>query len=203
MTTACWKMTETEILRCLFRQISIDNCHESYKQLFVRLQPSLVQFAFGILKSEPMAFEVVSDVFIRIWEKRQTLSDIDSPRSYLYQAVKNEAINALHKQERRQLHDALVWAVPAESVFFNPEQQLISKETLAALQRAVQELPPKCRTIFKLVKEDGLKYREVASLLDLSVKTVEAQMGIAIKRLAQCMALQLPERQVTASIAKK
>ncbi|MCU0333416.1 MAG: RNA polymerase sigma-70 factor [Chitinophagaceae bacterium] len=197
-------MTETEALHCLFRQLAIDNCSESYKQLFVRMQPSLVRFAFGILKSEALAFEVVSDVFIRIWEKRDTLQHVDSPRSYLYQAVKNEAINALHQQERRQLHDALVWAVPAESVFFNPEQQLISKETLAALQRAVQELPPKCRTIFKLVKEDGLKYREVAALLDLSVKTVEAQMGIAIKRLASCMQLQLPARQAGAkAVAKK
>ena len=68
---------------------------------------------------------------------------------------------------------------------------MMTAEMLNKIKRAVNELPPRCKLIFKLVKEDGLKYREVAELLQLSVKTVEAQMAIALRRLGRCMHIEL------------
>ncbi|MES2880605.1 MAG: sigma-70 family RNA polymerase sigma factor, partial [Bacteroidota bacterium] len=73
---------------------------------------------------------------------------------------------------------------PFENLSFDPEQLLISAELHQRLHAAIDALPPKCRLIFKLIKEDGLKYKDVAELLQLSVKTVEAQMSIALKRVA-------------------
>jgi RNA polymerase sigma-70 factor (ECF subfamily) len=68
---------------------------------------------------------------------------------------------------------------------------MITEEMVRQIKKAVNDLPPRCKLIFKLVKEDGLKYREVAELLNLSVKTIEAQMAIALRRLGKCMHLEL------------
>jgi RNA polymerase sigma-70 factor (ECF subfamily) len=126
-------------------------------------------------------------VFIFIWEKRGRLPDIQSPLLYLYTATKNRALNNIARQKRQQALDAGEWLVPLPSVYFDPEKLMITEEILQNIRKSVQELPTRCRLIFKLVKEDGLKYREVAELLQISVKTVEAQMAIAIRRLGKCM----------------
>jgi RNA polymerase sigma-70 factor (ECF subfamily) len=68
---------------------------------------------------------------------------------------------------------------------------MITEEMVRQIKKAVNDLPPRCKLIFKLVKEDGLKYKEVAELLNLSVKTIEAQMAIALRRLGKCMHLEL------------
>jgi RNA polymerase sigma-70 factor (ECF subfamily) len=78
------------------------------------------------------------------------------------------------------------WNTNINSPFFNPEELLISKEAVAKIMFSVNQLPPKCKTIFKMVKEEGLKYNEVAQLLEISPKTVEAQMAIAFRRIKQC-----------------
>ena len=82
-----------------------------------------------------------------------------------------------------QLED---WDTNISSVFFNPEELMISKEAVSNIMTSVNKLPPKCKTIFKMVKEEGLKYNEVAKLLDISPKTVEAQMAIALRRIRNC-----------------
>ena len=73
--------------------------------------------------------------------------------------------------------------VELKSIHFDPEQLMITAEMVKRIHQAIQQLPPKCRLIFKLVKEDELKYKEVAELLQLSIKTVEAQMTIALRKI--------------------
>ena len=70
---------------------------------------------------------------------------------------------------------------------------MMTEEMMRKIRQAVNDLPPRCRIIFKLVKEDGLKYKETAELLQLSIKTVEAQMAIALRRLGKCMHLEIKE----------
>jgi RNA polymerase sigma-70 factor (family 1) len=171
----------------LLQQITLHNSQEAYKELFLLLHKPLCQFAYGILKSHDDAEEVVSDVFIYIWEKRDKLENIESPLIYLYTAVKNRALNSIARQKRQQALDAGEWLVPLSSVYFDPEKLMMTEELIQTLRKAIQDLPTRCRLIFKLVKEDGLKYKEVATLLQISVKTVEAQMAIAIRRLGRCM----------------
>ena len=120
-------------------------------------------------------------------KKREKLTAIDAPLVYLYTAVKNRSLNAIAKQKRQQALDTGDWLVPLSSVYFDPEKLLMTEEMIQQIRRAINELPNRCRLIFKLVKEDGLRYREVAELLQISVKTVEAQMAIAIRRLGKCM----------------
>ena len=145
---------------------------------------SSISFARALVKAKEPAEEVVSDVFIKVWEKRRELEKIESLKLYLYVATRHIALNYLDKQRRKSTkpldyfqHSELI------SVNLDPEQLLITADMMAMLRKAVDQLPPKCKVIFKLVKEDGLKYKEVAEILGISVKTVENQLAIALHKL--------------------
>ncbi len=180
-------MLENDHIKRLLAAIALNNDQAAYKELFVLLHNRLKQFAYSILKSNEEAEELVSDVFIRIWEKREQLTTIESPLLYFYTTAKNLALNRISKQKRQQSLSPEDWLVQLNSIYFDPEQLMMTEEMMRQIKQAVNDLPPRCRIIFKLVKEDGLKYREVAELLQLSVKTIEAQMAIALRRIGKCM----------------
>ncbi|HEY0434677.1 MAG TPA: RNA polymerase sigma-70 factor [Chitinophagaceae bacterium] len=160
---------------------------QAYKQLFLLFYPSLVSFARSITRSTQVSEEIVSDVFIRVWEKRDQLDKVENLSLYLFTAVKNRCFNQLQQQKHNvnlQIHDT---DIQIKSLYHDPEQRLISAETIREIQQAIQDLPPQCRLIFKLVKEEGFKYKEAAELLQLSVKTIENQMSLAFKKLGSSM----------------
>ncbi|WP_315824758.1 sigma-70 family RNA polymerase sigma factor [Paraflavitalea speifideaquila] len=95
------------------------------------------------------------------------------------------------KQKRQRALDTSQWIMPLNSVYFDPEKLLMTEELIQKIRKAIEDLPTRCQLIFKLVKEDGLKYKEAADLLQISVKTVETQMAIAIRRLGKCMHLDM------------
>lgn len=184
-------MNNTAQIKELFDLVRLQDDEVAYKTLFIKLHKPLCQFAYSILKSQQDAQDVVSDIFITIWEKRNQLTDITSPLAYCYTAVKNRSLNILKQQKRQKELDNAEWLIPQNSVYFNPENLMMTEEIIQQIRLTIQNLPPRCRLIFKLTKDDGLKYREVAELLNISVKTVEAQMAIAMRRLAKCMPLNL------------
>lgn len=195
-------MPENEQIKYLLKRIADSNDQVAYKQLFVLLHGPLSQFAYSILKSKEEAEELISDMFIRIWEKRNTLTDIETPRLYFYTTAKNMAITRINRQKKQAGLNPENWLITLNSVYFNPEKLLITEEILRQIQMAISTLPPRCRLIFKLVKEDGLKYREVAELLHLSIKTVETQMAIALRRIGKCMHLEIREPNPQGSFKK-
>ena len=170
-------------IQYLLNEIALHNCEKAYKKLFMEMHESLTAFAFSIVKSSEDAEEVVSDFFISIWLRRTSLRSIENPRLYFFVAVRNTSLNKLTANGRNKLPNDMEWETSLTSVFFNPEELLLSTEVVKKIMAAVNELPARCKTIFKLVKEEGLRYAEVAKLLDISVKTVEAQMAIALRRI--------------------
>jgi len=180
-------MLENDYIKRLLTAIAQKNDQAAYKELFLLLHGRLKQFAYSILKSGEEAEELVSDVFIRIWQKKDQLTTIEAPLFYFYTTTKNLALNRLNKQKRQANHSSEDWLVQMNSIYFDPEQLMMTEEMVRQIRKAVNDLPPRCRIIFKLIKEDGLKYKEAAELLHLSVKTVEAQMAIALRRIAKCM----------------
>ncbi|MBL0199818.1 MAG: RNA polymerase sigma-70 factor [Chitinophagaceae bacterium] len=176
-------MIANELIHHLIDEIALHNSEKAYKTLFMQMHESLVDFATSILKSAEDAEEVVSDFFIIIWQRRAQLQAIENPRMYFYTGVKNAALNKLKSIKRSRQTSGIEWETSLKSVFFNPEELMLSAEIVKEVMKAVNELPPKCKIIFKLVKEEGLKYAEAANLLDISVKTVEAQMAIALRRI--------------------
>lgn len=163
-------------------RIALHNDEQAYKELFHHFYPSLYQFALSMVKSGQVAEEVVSDVFIRIWKKRAALARIQNLKLYLFTSTKNTSLNYL-RQQKREIDLPDDYRVQLRSVYFNPEELLITAEMIKRIQRAIQQLPPRCQLIFKLVKEDGLKHKEVAGLLNLSIKTVENQLAVALRKI--------------------
>lgn len=156
----------------------------------------LWQFAYALLRSRELAEEAVNDVFLSLWEKRVPLEGIRRIYPYLCQAVKHKALDYLRASKNRDGWSAAELETDHLTFVLNPEHILLNKELAGRLSLAVQHLPPRCRLIFRLVKEDGLKCREVAELLHLSVRTVEAQLAIALKKIGQSLLPYLPEQEI-------
>lgn len=166
---------------------------DALKALFGHLGHRLFQLAYAIVRSKETAEEVVADVFIQVWQKRLRMATVENFTFYLYMMTKNISRSYLRKYGRNKHIDLDELALPFYQIESSPEDLMISTEALQRINRAINELPPKCRIIFKLVKEDGLKYREVAELLHLSLKTVENQMGLALKKIHAAINSYLPQ----------
>ncbi|HSR39907.1 MAG TPA: RNA polymerase sigma-70 factor [Phnomibacter sp.] len=159
----------------------------AFKELFRRFQPGLKKFAFSISHSTEEAEEAVDDVFMRVWMKRKTLDHIHNLKLYLYIATRNFSINQLKSHRQFQPLQIEQLRTEIEAISADPQQLMMSRELENRLLEAVNSLPPQCKTIFKLVKEDGLKQKEVAELLHLQPKTVENQIAIALKKIAMVL----------------
>ena len=156
----------------------------SYEKLYQLMFDPLHKFSFSIVKSGEAAEEIVSDVFIKLWQIRGRLIEIDNLKVYLFTITKNFSINYIHKHYKNipfSIHDMEIEPVVSAG---NPEELCISAETMNRIRQAILDLPPQCRLIFQLVKEDGLKYREAADVLHISVLTVRNQLAIAIRKIA-------------------
>jgi RNA polymerase sigma-70 factor (family 1) len=156
----------------------------AYKELFTGLYPSLIQFVSGIIKSRQSAEEIVSDLFMKIWEKRKTLEEIHNLRVYCFVSARHLSINQLEKQKRQHHADINDYKSRLVHNAPDPEECMISAEMLRRIQEIVEELPPRCKLSFKLVKEYGFKYREAAEILQISEKTIENQLSIALKKIS-------------------
>ena len=179
-------MPTTEHIQELQRRIANYNDESAYKELFAVFYKTLLQFGYSFVRSHEVAEEIVSDVFIKLWKKRSGLTRIHNLRLYLLISTKNFALNYLRAQ-KKPLLQAEHYQVQLQSIYFDPEKLLITAEMINRVQKAINNLPHRCQLIFKLVKEDGLKYREVAELLELSEKTIENQMTIAVRKIGQAI----------------
>jgi RNA polymerase sigma-70 factor (ECF subfamily) len=154
----------------------------AFEQVFKLHFKGLHAYAFTILKDEDEAEEMVQQVFFKLWERSETLNITGSVSSYLYRAVHNESLNYL-KHEKVKSNHRLHVAYSMKNEADHASKKLLGRELETKLQAALNDLPEQCRTIFQMSRFEELKYREIADKLDISVKTVENQMGKALKLL--------------------
>lgn len=178
-------MIDTSLLQKLVTRIALYDDAIAYKELFLLYHPRLVSFSSSITRTKESAEEVVSDVFLKIWLNRNSLTRIENFHLYIYIITKNLSINRLLKNKREKTFSIDETVVDFRSIYLDPEQMMMTSEMFKKIQLAILDLPPRCQLIFKLIKEDGLKHKEVAELLNLSLKTVENQMTIALKKVGQ------------------
>lgn len=171
-------------MQLLLEKIQYHNDQRAFKQFYQLLFFRLYQFAFSYVRSKEAAEEIVNDVFLILWQKRQMLDTITNINVYLYVAIKNASLNYLRKNNQSLPLSVDDLTVHHLSFVSDPESILINRELQTRIHEAVEQLPSRCRLIFKLIKEDGLSYKEVAAILEISVKTVDAQLYIALKKLA-------------------
>jgi RNA polymerase sigma-70 factor (ECF subfamily) len=165
-------------------RISVADDQEAFLMLYRYFKHRLEKFAYSICHSREDSQDIVEDVFVRIWSRRKTLDQILNLKLYLYIATRNFSLNYLKANNRNAHIDIEALKTDIEDITPNPQQKVLDKELLARINNTVNSLPPRCKAIYKLVKEDGLRHKEVAELLQVSRKTVENQIAIAIKRIA-------------------
>lgn len=155
----------------------------AFDQLFRLYYTPLCRLARTVSGYEQMAEEAVQNVFVRLWEKRRGLDQPDNVKGYLFRSVYNECLWLIKKQQsQKDLERNYVLDPPDELTSADQQQWEVFRPII---QMAIDNLPQKCRHIFLMRKQEGLTNVEIAEYLGVSVKTVENQMTIAIKKLRE------------------
>ena len=171
------KIGEDEIL---FNRIQAGD-EKAFESLFKSYYQKLCQYAYSYVVEIEEAEEIVQTVFLKIWENRQDINLEISFNSYCYQSIKNKCLNHIRdSKNRRRILNLIPIQENAESHIL---EVLQTDEIRDQMYMALENLPPKCKQIFQLSRIDGLKHKEIAEKLGLQTKTIENQIGIALKLL--------------------
>lgn len=159
----------------------------AFDAIFRAWYTPLVRVAEGVLRERAPAEEVVQDVMLELWRRRDRLDPGGSPQAYLFQSTRNRALNHIRRRRVEERGEPQVIAMTRDS---EPPADAIAGETelAVAIDRAISDLPARCREVFELSRVEGLRYSEIATVLGISVKTVEAQMGKALRMLRERLA---------------
>ncbi|MEZ5103997.1 MAG: RNA polymerase sigma-70 factor [Draconibacterium sp.] len=157
------------------------------KDLFYFYFDTLCLYSDSIIKDKNYAEDIVIECFERLWEDKDKITIQGNIRNYLFRAVRNKSIDYLRKKKRFleiEIEKATeLETLKASSAFFETTNPLELKELEQKIESAIEGLPDSCKAIFVLNRKEGLKYKEIAEKLNLSVNTVEVQMGRALKKL--------------------
>lgn len=179
-------MEEKELLS------KIANSNENaFETVFRAYYAQLCTYANSLLKDTSESEEVVQGIFIAFWEGRRTFDIHTSLKSYLYRAVHNTCLNRLKHFKVRQVYKD-------EYIHQNSEEACITEDMLGGselsqqIAKAIEKLPPQCQTVFKLSRQQGLSYAEIAEQLEVSVKAVDKQIVRALRILREELRDYLP-----------
>ncbi|MCW9095874.1 MAG: RNA polymerase sigma-70 factor [Ignavibacteriaceae bacterium] len=160
--------------------------HNAFEILFKTYSQKLIYFSRRYVRDKQIAENIIQDVFLTIWQNKKNLDPTKNIQSYLFTAVKNESLKQLRhlNVENQQRENVSRLSI----VELTPDETIDQKELREELNKAINDLPDKCREIFAMSRFDQLKYSEIADILGISVKTVETQMGRALKKLREQLA---------------
>ncbi|RHU24596.1 MULTISPECIES: RNA polymerase sigma-70 factor [Parabacteroides] len=161
----------------------IQGDEKAFRQLFDMYYLRLYHVAIYYLSSKESAEEVVSDVFYTIWNRKETLHEIENIESYLYISTKNQALHYIRRSNTPECSPLDLYNIELIADNTNPESVLLDQEQQELIQKAINSLPEKCREVFRLFLSDKLKQKEIATLLNISQKTVEAHIATAYKKI--------------------
>ena len=156
---------------------------ELYKQSFDRYFDRLYHYAYTIVKEKGEAKDIVQAAFIKLWEKRNDVNMNTSVKSYLYTSVYNLSLNTIRNRKTREEHHQQMKS-PGSTIGLNTAEQ---KEMRMQINKAIEGLPERCREVFYKSRFEEKKYAEIAAELNISVKTVEGQVGKALKILREVL----------------
>src|SRR5690606_32912218 len=155
---------------------------EEFEKLFRLHHKPLRNLAFNLVRDRDVANDVVQEVFVKLWQNRDKVEFGDQIKHYLFKATSHTALNHLRTSKRNV-------SVEGEHLMHlhapGGDEALHYNEFAAKVREAIDKLPPRCKMIYLLSRHEGLKYQEIADTLDISLKTVENQMGIALEKLRE------------------
>ncbi len=157
---------------------SVTAFEKAYKDLY----PLLYTLAWRILKQHENCEEVIHDVFTKLWNERDSISLNTSLKSYLSRSVINASINFSKRQNNLQLHHQRILNESDEAVF---NDEIERAECVALVRNEIAKLPEQCRKVFEMSRYEEMPHKEIADQLNISVKTVQAHIGLALKTLKE------------------
>ncbi len=163
----------------------------AFEMLFKTYYQPLCNYAYSFVQDRDEAEEIVQATFLSVWEKRDNLAIHTGVKPYLYAMVRNASLNVLKHDKIKQQHAALELAVAERSVE-SVARTVMASELENRIFKALDKLPEQCRLVFKLSRFEELKYAEIAEQLNISVKTVENQMGKALRIMREQLKDYLP-----------
>lgn len=164
---------------------------KAFEQFFRKYHKKLVRFAYTYVHSVPVAEDLVQESFLKVWERRTSLDPEDSVRAYLYQAVRNGALDYKKHQEVEQKNLPRFRHLQDTSTVIEVALKE-DKAFVEAVHQAIDNLPDRARQVYQLSRTDGLTYKEIAEVMGISVKTVESQMSRSLKILRKSLIDFLP-----------
>lgn len=167
-------------------EMSEQDSQSAFREFYDMTYDRLFRIAYYYTHHEEWSQEIVLDVFMKLWEHRKQLLDVTNIEDYCFILVKNASLNYIEKEERRPTLSAEVLQEPADQDV-SPEDTLISEELFARYVKALDRLPERCREVFILIREEKQTYAQVAEKLDISIKTVDAQLQKATSRLKEML----------------
>lgn len=156
---------------------------DAYELLHRQYHATLLQFACAYLKMKEPAEEIVNDALYKVWMKKEAIAEISNLRAYLFTTVRNACLNQLSRLKEEQFF--LSSAPFKDEHTDDPESILISMELHDCVRNAINALPPRCKQIYEMVRVEGLRNKDVAEKLNISVNTIDVQLAIALKKLVQ------------------
>ena len=176
-------------LRQIVNELSFGDAQNAMKLLYMHYYPKLLLFVSYYIKSKHEAEDIVSDSFFSIWEQRGKLFKVQNINTYVYAIAKNTTFDFMKKKEKAKKHiqydiSETEYLVKSQST---PESDFIKEELIDRLDEAIESLPLKNKIAFKLIREQRLKYKEAAEIMEISVKTLEAHITAAVKRLEKIL----------------
>ena len=189
-------------LRDLLHKIQTEDSEKAFRQLFDLQYDRLFRLSFYYLQNDDWAKEVAMDVLTDLWNNRHTMILPDDFARYTMVMVRNASIN-LWKKEQRHEHDDEAAADLTGKRARSVETQVEDEELFQVYENALEQLPPRCREVWQLVKEEGLSYAEVAQQMEISTKTVDAQMQKAVTYLRKQVGGYLERREKSTSTSSR
>jgi RNA polymerase sigma-70 factor (ECF subfamily) len=168
----------------------IQSYKEDFSETYLVYYPRLVRFSQTYVVSRQDAENIVQDVFLHLWERWDEMESLININAFLFMSVRNKCIDYLRKQTQLRQRERTLSELQEKEFQLNlyslqvlDEHNLSQEEIEAIVTEAIQSLPERCREIFILSRLEGLRYKEIASRLNISVNTVEGQMSIALRKL--------------------
>jgi RNA polymerase sigma-70 factor, ECF subfamily len=176
-------MSETEV-KILLRKMQEMDSETAFKQFYSLCYDRFFRIAYYYVKDKTWAQEIVLDIFLKLWEKRSSLITITAFEDYCFVLIKNASLNYLEK-ELKHSNSSLDVIAESQNKEASPEDCLINDELFAVYVKALDTLPERCREIFIRIREERQSYALVAQELNISTKTVDAQLQKAVTRLKE------------------
>jgi len=183
-------------IQYLINRISRFDDEVAFDEFMSIYLPGLLSFAQSYTKNKSISEEIIGDVFFSIWKNRSVLPSLINVANYLYISTKNASLR--YKTSKGAVNERL--KIDIDSVgdnlsynYVDNNNQILAGELLSKINLIIEEFPPQRKLIFRLIKDEHMRYKEVANLLEISVKAVEKQMTIGYQRIATVLRPEYPE----------